>query len=160
PLGRSIVESCRGLPLAIITLAGLVAKRKRTEQEWLRIKGYVSWHLAQDKTKVMDIAEGFIQPHESGTPNAPEPEDVGEDYLVELVDRSLIQVTSIRSYGGVKTCKIHDLLRELCILERKANNSLEVFTESNIHANNTSNPHRLSFLCNAQSYVSSVKPDT
>ncbi|XP_052116705.1 toMV resistant protein Tm-2 netted virescent-like [Arachis duranensis] len=106
------------------------------------------------------IAEGFIQPHESGTPNAPEPEDVGEDYLGELVDRSLIQVTSTRSYGGVKTCKVHDLLRELCILESKANNSLEVFTESNIHANNTSNPHRLSFLCNAQSYVSSVKPDT
>ncbi|GLT53631.1 hypothetical protein SLA2020_268890 [Shorea laevis] len=41
-------------------------------------------------------------------------EDVADDYLEELIDRNLIQVTSKRSDEGVKTCRIHDLLWELC----------------------------------------------
>ena len=192
PLGRSIVESCGGLPLAIVTLAGLLAKKKRSKREWLKIKGYVRWHLAQDKTKVMDvlkvsyerlpeilkpcflyfgiypedyeiptrgliqlwIAEEFIKPHEIGIPNAPRPEDIGEEYLDELVDRSLVQVASRKSNGGVKTCRIHDLLHDLCISESKANKFLDVCTESNIQT--LSNPHRLSLFCDANSYISSI----
>jgi hypothetical protein len=54
------------------------------------------------------IAEGFIQ--HAGDRNV---EDVAEDYLEELIDRSLIQVATTRTDGGVKTCHIHDLLRDL-----------------------------------------------
>nr|KYP64288.1 Putative disease resistance RPP13-like protein 3 [Cajanus cajan] len=53
------------------------------------------------------IAEGFIQIE---NPNASEElEDVGDRYLDDLVDRSLVQVAKRRSDGGVKTCQIHDL---------------------------------------------------
>ena len=58
------------------------------------------------------IAEGFIQPISHRNL-----EDVAEDYLEELIDRSLIQVAMKRLDGGVKTCRIHDLLQELCISE-------------------------------------------
>lgn len=54
-LGRSLVESCGGLPLAIIVLAGLVAKKDKSQREWLKIKGRVNWHLSQEKTEVIDI---------------------------------------------------------------------------------------------------------
>ncbi|MED6224081.1 hypothetical protein PIB30_080285 [Stylosanthes scabra] len=52
------------------------------------------------------IAEGYISR-----------EDVAEEYLCELVDPSLVQVVSKRRDGGIKTCRIHDLLHGLCISE-------------------------------------------
>nr|XP_023926065.1 putative disease resistance protein At1g50180 isoform X2 [Quercus suber] len=60
------------------------------------------------------IAEGFVQQrgHESM-------EDVAEDFLEELVDRSLIQVAEKRHNGKIKTCRIHDLLRDLALSEAK-----------------------------------------
>jgi hypothetical protein len=56
----------------------------------------------------MWVAEGFIQ--HAGDRFL---EDVAEDYLEELLDRSLIQVASRRADGGVKTCRIHALLQRL-----------------------------------------------
>ncbi|MED6114840.1 hypothetical protein PIB30_084360 [Stylosanthes scabra] len=172
PIGKSMVERCGGLPIAIITLAGLVSKKKRSQRGWLRVKGHVNWHLAQDNTKVKDalklsyddlptrlkpcflyfgifpedysisarklvqlwMAEGFIQPEECGIPYAPEPEDVGDEYLDQLVDRCLVQVTKRRSDGGVKYCQIHDLLHDFCISKSKVDEFLEIRTESNIHS--------------------------
>ncbi|TKY64946.1 putative late blight resistance protein-like R1A-6 [Spatholobus suberectus] len=184
PLGRSIVETCRGLPLAIVVLAGLVAKKEKSQREWLRIEE-ISWHLTQDKTEVMNIlklsydslpprlkpcflyfgiypedyeinarqliklwiAEGFIQPQETGIPNTTEPEDVADYFLDELVDRSLVQVAKRRSDGGVKTCRIHDLLLDLCISESRSGKFLEVCTEFNIDTLSNTNPRRLSLHC-------------
>ncbi|KAK7295638.1 hypothetical protein RJT34_18549 [Clitoria ternatea] len=194
PLGRSIVETCRGLPLAIVVLAGLVAKKEKSEREWKRIME-VSWRITLDKNEVMDIlklsydslpqglkpcflyfgiypedyeisvrqliqlwtAEGFIHRQETGIPSTQELEDIADYYLDELVDRSLVQVVSRRSDGGVKTCRIHDLLRDLCLLESKSNKFLEVYTEANIDTLSLSNPRRLSLQCKAQSYISTRK---
>uniref|UniRef100_A0A2N9H7W0 NB-ARC domain-containing protein n=1 Tax=Fagus sylvatica TaxID=28930 RepID=A0A2N9H7W0_FAGSY len=72
------------------------------------------------------IAEGFIQ--HTGDRNM---EDVAEDYLEELIDRSLIQVATTRTDGGVKTCHIHDLLRDLCISESIEEKFLEVCSDFN-----------------------------
>ncbi|MCH97063.1 disease resistance protein, partial [Trifolium medium] len=66
------------------------------------------------------VAEGFIQ--ENGSRDA---YDVAEDYLYELIDRSLIQVARVRDVEGVQTCRVHDLLRDLCILESKEDKIFE-----------------------------------
>ncbi|CAA2976974.1 late blight resistance homolog R1A-3 isoform X1 [Olea europaea subsp. europaea] len=55
------------------------------------------------------VVEGFIEKEEQKCL-----EDVALKYLMELIDRSLIIVHKRRSNGEVKTCKIHDLLREMC----------------------------------------------
>ncbi|CAA3020504.1 late blight resistance homolog R1A-3 isoform X1 [Olea europaea subsp. europaea] len=55
------------------------------------------------------VAEGFIKKEEQKCL-----EDVALKYLMELIDRSLIIVHERRSNGEVKSCKIHDLLREMC----------------------------------------------
>ncbi|KAK7295633.1 hypothetical protein RJT34_18544 [Clitoria ternatea] len=190
--GKSIVESCKGLPLAIEVLAGLVAKKEKSEREWLRMKK-ISWKLTEDKFEVMDIlrlsynnlpqrlkpcflylavypedyeirardviqmwiAEGFIQPHEGGmsSTGAPEPEDIAEYYLDELVDRSLVQVSSRRSLDrGVRTCRIHDLLRDLCISEGKSEKLVEVSTNIN-KIDSLINARRLSLHCKVESNV-------
>ena len=70
------------------------------------------------------IAEGFIR--QIGNRNI---EDVAEDYLEELIDWSLIQVATKRLDGGVKTCRIHDLLRDLCISESAEEKFLEVCSD-------------------------------
>ncbi|XP_057472365.1 putative late blight resistance protein homolog R1A-10 [Actinidia eriantha] len=56
------------------------------------------------------VAEGFIR--ETGEKSL---EDVAEEYLMELIGRSLVLVSRRRYDGGAKACCIHDLLRDFCI---------------------------------------------
>ena len=73
------------------------------------------------------IAEGFIQ--QTGERKK---EDVAEDYLEELINRSLIQVATKRIDGGVKTCRIRYLLHDLCISESTEEKFLEVRSDVNL----------------------------
>ncbi|KAJ0538920.1 putative P-loop containing nucleoside triphosphate hydrolase, leucine-rich repeat domain superfamily [Helianthus annuus] len=59
------------------------------------------------------IAHGFI--HETGTRML---EDVAKDFLMDLINRSLVMTPTVKDDGQVKTCRIHDLLRNFCL--RKA----------------------------------------
>ncbi|CDP10799.1 unnamed protein product [Coffea canephora] len=49
-------------------------------------------------------------------------EDVANDYLMELISRSLVTVSKPRSIDGVKACRIHDLLYEFCVTKAKEEN--------------------------------------
>ncbi|KAJ4977459.1 hypothetical protein NE237_002565 [Protea cynaroides] len=69
------------------------------------------------------VAEGFIQQRGDEAIL----EDIAEEYLEELVQRSLIQAASWRSNGGVETCCIHDLLRDFAISESKKDKLLEIY---------------------------------
>ena len=48
-----------------------------------------------------------------------ESEEVAERCMKGLIDRNLIMVARRRSIGGVKTCRVHDLLREFCAAKAK-----------------------------------------
>ncbi|QHN99682.1 putative disease resistance RPP13-like protein 3 isoform X1 [Arachis ipaensis] len=190
-LGKQMVKSCGGLPLSIVVLAGLLANKRKSHEEWSKVEGHVNWFLTQeDKTQVKDIlklsydnlptklkpcflyfgiypedfeipvrsllqkwvAEGFIR--QTGTRNA---EDVAEDYLYELIDRSLVQASRVNVNGDVKACRVHDLLRDLCISESKEDKLFEVCTNNNILER--SKPRRLSIQCGMHRYVSSSDND-
>ncbi|XP_027100471.1 putative late blight resistance protein homolog R1A-4 [Coffea arabica] len=69
------------------------------------------------------MAEGFIQEK-----NSKSLEDLAEDYLIDLIGRSLITVAKRRSDGGVKSCRLHHLVRALCLLKAKKENFLEFIT--------------------------------
>ncbi|XP_057756631.1 disease resistance protein RPH8A-like [Arachis stenosperma] len=185
-IGRSIANTCSGLPLAIKITAGFVAKTKRSGDEWKRIKKllphlrivedkeckkmkerlmlsyddlpenikpcflYLGVFPEDDQICARDlirlwITEGLIEePIQSGRSKATpaELEDIGEQHLKELVDRNLVQVSQRRSDDkGVKTCQIHDLIRELCISESKNPD------------NNNNNARRLSFPKDIGSYA-------
>ncbi|GAU16410.1 hypothetical protein TSUD_117590 [Trifolium subterraneum] len=60
------------------------------------------------------IAEGFVKSDERQTP-----EQVAEEYLSELIHRSLVQVSNVGFEGKVQTCKVHDLLRDVIIRKMK-----------------------------------------
>ncbi|XP_042066607.1 putative late blight resistance protein homolog R1A-10 [Salvia splendens] len=55
------------------------------------------------------IAEGFIQQE----PNKGL-EEVAEEYLEELIARNLVMVDKTKAKGDVKTCRVHDMIREFC----------------------------------------------
>ena len=126
-LGRQLVKSCDGLPLAIVVLGGLLASKEKTHRIWSKYIGHVNSYLTEDRSSCIDIlalsynhlprrlkpcflyfgiypedfeipvrqlirlwiAEGFIW--QIGNRNI---EDVAEDYLEELIDRSLVQVAT------------------------------------------------------------------
>ncbi|KAL7147962.1 hypothetical protein ABFS83_06G146100 [Erythranthe nasuta] len=56
------------------------------------------------------VAEGFLE-----TNVCERTEETAEEYFVDLVKRSLVLVTSWKSNGKIKTCSMHDLMRDLCI---------------------------------------------
>ncbi|CAL5427990.1 unnamed protein product [Camellia sinensis] len=72
------------------------------------------WKLIQ-----LWVAEGFIQ--QVGEVRL---EDIAEEQLQALVDRNLVLVEKRRSNGGIKTCRVHDMLRDLCLREAEEENFL------------------------------------
>ncbi|KAM0019738.1 putative P-loop containing nucleoside triphosphate hydrolase, leucine-rich repeat domain superfamily [Helianthus debilis subsp. tardiflorus] len=65
------------------------------------------------------IAQGFI--HETGSRML---EDVAEECLMVLIKRSLLMTSRIKSDNQVKTCRIHDLLRDFCLRKAEEENFL------------------------------------
>ncbi|XP_059443902.1 disease resistance protein RPP13-like [Corylus avellana] len=159
-MGNQIAEGCHGLPLSIVVLGGLLANKEKTHRTWSRVIADVNWYLTECKDILalsytylprrlkpcflyigafpedfeipvkelikLWIAEGFIQ--QTGRRNI---EDVADDYLEELIDRNLIQVATRRSDEGAKTCRIHDLLRDLCITKSAEEKFLYVHRDDN-----------------------------
>ncbi|CAK7323858.1 unnamed protein product [Dovyalis caffra] len=56
------------------------------------------------------IADGFVQEKQGMTL-----EEVAEEYLTELTDRSLVLVDEVSKIGIDKLCRVHDLVREVIL---------------------------------------------
>ncbi|XP_050152648.1 disease resistance protein RPM1-like isoform X1 [Malus sylvestris] len=152
-LAWKLVEKCEGLPLAVVTLGGLMSS-KRSSSEWRRVYNSLNWHLTnhpmlesmssilllsfnnlpnrlkpcflycalfpedylirRKRLIKLWIAEGLVEPIDGVTP-----EEVAEDYLMELTGRSMLQVELRNEAGRPKACKMHDLMRELALSTSK-----------------------------------------
>ncbi|XP_027096733.2 putative late blight resistance protein homolog R1B-16 [Coffea arabica] len=125
------------------------------------------------------IAEGFIGSHQSISL-----EDLAEYYLMDLVDKNLVMVGRRSSDGRIKTCRIHDTLRDFCKMEARKENLFHEMKEFSQSVSSSSDafrricvndsvldyigsrpfgPHVRSFLCFAKEeipmpveYVSSI----
>nr|GEX85487.1 putative late blight resistance protein homolog R1B-16 [Tanacetum cinerariifolium] len=60
------------------------------------------------------VAHGFIDQTDTKTL-----EDVAEEYLMDLLGRSLVMVSRKGDDGEIKACHVHDLLRSLCVWKAK-----------------------------------------
>ncbi|KAK4405916.1 putative disease resistance protein RXW24L [Sesamum angolense] len=112
-LGKEMVGQCGGLPLAIIVLGGLLMTKStiRNFPEDFKIptrKLYQLW-----------AAEGFISAEFYQAEEEESIMDIAERYLGELVQRSMVQVRVDDVTGQFKSCRLHDLTRELCLLKGK-----------------------------------------
>ncbi|XP_058192241.1 disease resistance protein RPP13-like [Rhododendron vialii] len=89
------------------------------------------------------IAEGFIQQSDGGKSL----EAIAEDYLIGLIDRSLVMVArKSESHGGIKACSIHDLLRELCLKKAEEDNFFVKIYEGDYFSPSTTNNRRHLFF--------------
>ncbi|KDO59240.1 hypothetical protein CISIN_1g0027801mg, partial [Citrus sinensis] len=77
----------------------------------------LSFGLFQESCKVncarlirLWIAEGFVQ-----YSKRPTSEQVAEEYLNELIDRSLVQVSKRDISGRARICQVHDLMHQIII---------------------------------------------
>ncbi|XP_028107731.1 putative late blight resistance protein homolog R1B-23 [Camellia sinensis] len=167
-IGKQIMKKCGGLPLAIVIIAGLLAKNIKTQESWKQVAQSVSSYIVSDPNQYLDtlalsynhlprhlkpcflylgafpenqkisvqrliwlwIAEGFIQKIEQKSL-----EEVAEDYLMDLIQRSLLIVAQKRFDGRIKACRMHDLLRDLCLKKAREINFLQW-----IHNNNDASP--------------------
>ncbi|KAF3455429.1 hypothetical protein FNV43_RR00054 [Rhamnella rubrinervis] len=89
------------------------------------------------------ISEGFIEQIGNRKVDA-----VAENYLEQLIDRSLIEVASKRSDGRVKNFRIHDLLRDFCVSQSVLEQFYEVHSDANNLSSRSTPARRLSVHCN------------
>ncbi|XP_021713701.1 probable disease resistance protein At1g58602 [Chenopodium quinoa] len=86
--------------------------------------------LAEDSTisagslKRMWIAEGFVKRQ---TKINETPEDAANRLLQELVEHTMVQVVTKTYAGKVKTLRVHDIMRDLCILKAHELDFLTIF---------------------------------
>ncbi|XP_057502710.1 toMV resistance protein Tm-2(2)-like [Actinidia eriantha] len=170
-IGKRIVERCGGMPLAIVVTTSLLSCKEKEEYAWRRVLEsmgqdqnecfpilalsyedlpahlkpcflYFGLYPEDHKISVDDIvrlwmAEGLIQ-----ASAGEELEDVGEDYINHMIARNLIQADKRGSNGRVRSCRIHDLFRSLCILEARKSNFFHV--SSNMPTNSSERLRRVS----------------
>ncbi|AES95653.1 putative P-loop containing nucleoside triphosphate hydrolase, leucine-rich repeat domain, L [Medicago truncatula] len=73
------------------------------------------------------VAEGFVNGEDGKTL-----EEVADRYLKELLNRSLLQVVEKTSDGRMKTCRMHDLLREIVNFKSRDQNFATVAKEQDM----------------------------
>lgn len=173
-ISAKIVKKCGGVPLAILSIAGLLSATPNSKEKWEKVQNHVSWahekspdaepieriltlsyyslpdnlkhcllylslfpeddSITRDRLVRLWIAEGFVSPGNRASPAAMF--KIGEAYFNELINRSLIQPVHINYDGGVRACRVHDLMLDL-ITSRAAE---ENFIAMSADAGNTSVP--------------------
>ncbi|KAI3473673.1 hypothetical protein Pfo_031234 [Paulownia fortunei] len=166
-IGKRIAKKCRGLPLALVVIGGILAKSTRTREHWEYVERDVTsainygndenfmkilslsyshlpiylkpcflylavfpedFEIHVSRLVRMWVAEGFIKPTTTKSM-----EEVAEEYLDDLFDRNLILIRKRGSSGKVKTCSIHDLLRDLCRKEAHKDRFLRIAELDNLN---------------------------
>lgn len=99
------------------------------------------------------VAEGFL--NSTGFTTV---EEIAEECLEDLIDRSLV-LAGKRSNEKLKTCKLHDIMRDFCLEEAKRENFLHVLNRP-LYAlsENITALRRVSFNCSTIFSSYSIQP--
>nr|QRG33147.1 Rpi-amr1c [Solanum americanum] len=157
--GKHIVQQCRGLPLSVVVVAGLLGKMDPTLDNWTKVEENLNSYfgtVSKRRQSILSLSYSYLPQYlracflyVGGFPEDMEIgvsklirlwiaeqfikdrsnkrlEVVAEEYLEELIDRSLILRGRQRANGRMKTCKIHDLLRQLCLREAHTENVVHI----------------------------------
>ncbi|KAI7724931.1 hypothetical protein M8C21_001366, partial [Ambrosia artemisiifolia] len=126
PIGREIVEKCKGLPLALKTLGSLMWLKKSTS-DWEHMKGSIIWEfqengvlpalklsyeMEKDELIHLWVVNGFIPPIEGKALYM-----FGEEILNYLVWRSFFQLVDTKNHlrNDPYIYKMHDLIHDLAL---------------------------------------------
>ncbi|KAK8588893.1 hypothetical protein V6N12_023305 [Hibiscus sabdariffa] len=126
-LGEEMVKHCAGLPLAIVVLGGILVTKDNSLNEWLKVSENVKSYLKMGKVKDQKIC--IVSSKQEERYSREIVEDVAERYLMELVERCMIQVHE--RDVKIKTIKMHDLMRDLCFSKAKQESFVFIVDQSN-----------------------------
>ncbi|XP_027073474.1 putative late blight resistance protein homolog R1A-3 [Coffea arabica] len=149
-VGSQIAKYCRGLPLTIVLVAGILDTTERDSWEEVAkilsstvfdieyccmmtlelsyshlpdyLKPCLLYFCAFQEDEVINvrrllwlwISEGFVQQTEGKML-----EEAVYDYLLALINRSLVMVTKKGTTNGAKACRVHDLVYDFCVAKAK-----------------------------------------
>ncbi|KAM3743326.1 hypothetical protein ACB098_07G136200 [Castanea mollissima] len=124
--GKEMIGYCGGLPLAITVLGGLLVA-KQTQEEWEDVLRHVKSYLhVKQNLRVNKMGEGFVSEIQHNRGREDTMDDVGHQYLRELVQRCMVLVGKMGSLGRIKTCRMHDLMRGFCVSKAQEKNFLHI----------------------------------
>ncbi|KAL8557564.1 hypothetical protein ACS0TY_004855 [Phlomoides rotata] len=187
-IGKEIARCCRGLPLAVVLVAGVLSTIDKLQSSWEIIAENVNSVVDRPLDQILSlsytllphhlrpcflfmggfpedhdihvwrlvklwVAEGFLKrenEHKSMEVEA-------EEYLEDLVRRSLVLVTSRKSNGKIKRCSLHDLVRDLCV--RKAREEKFLLTGKYVLPNGRIDLRRVSIghCCEDEIWSSTIR---
>ncbi|XP_057802665.1 putative late blight resistance protein homolog R1B-16 [Salvia miltiorrhiza] len=185
--GNEIARSCKGLPLAIVVVAGLLSAVSNNVASWSEIARNVNSvtiggqfenilslsysHLPHylrpcflymgmfpedcevrvSKLIKLWVAEGFLR----RLKRSKTLEEEAEEFLEDLVKRNLVLVTKRKCDGRIKSCSLHDLMRDLCIRKAHEEKFLVNFS-SGLSVKGRKNQRRVSVTPSGLPYFSEL----
>uniref|UniRef100_A0A5B7AYT8 Disease resistance protein RPM1-like n=1 Tax=Davidia involucrata TaxID=16924 RepID=A0A5B7AYT8_DAVIN len=163
-MSLSILKKCAGLPLAIVTIGGLLSKKNKQVMEWKKVHDSLAAEMKNNssleslerilllsyndlpynlkfcylylsvfpedylikrmKLVRLWVVERFVEEKPGLTM-----EEVAEAYLNELVSRNMIQVVQMDRFDRVRTCRVHDLMREIIQLKARDESLVMILDE-------------------------------
>ncbi|KAG5604063.1 hypothetical protein H5410_025555 [Solanum commersonii] len=143
-IGQKIVRKCAGLPLAIVSVASILAGKERTEQCWKQVARSLGTEIRYYPENIIEQSYQNLPYHlkscflyfgmfsdeeeiniskltllwigEGFVINDEHGtlEDIAEGYLKNLVESNLVMLAKRSCGGRVKVCPIHDSLFQFC----------------------------------------------
>lgn len=89
------------------------------------------------------IAEGFVKEREGMTLG-----EVAQRYLRELVNRSLVQIVETTLDGRIRSCRIHDLMRESILSKLRDINFISFASEQKVELHERVRRLSVQYTCN------------
>ncbi|XP_049386250.1 putative late blight resistance protein homolog R1A-3 [Solanum stenotomum] len=142
-VSQAVAEKCKGLPLVVVLVAGIIKKRKMEESWWIEVKDALFDYLDRESE---EYSRATMQLSFDNLPDCLKPcllymgmfpedarirvstlislwvaegfvqnSEFAEDYLMDLISSNVVMV-SMKSYNEkVKICQVHDVVFHFCL---------------------------------------------
>ncbi|XP_055813996.1 putative late blight resistance protein homolog R1A-3 isoform X2 [Solanum dulcamara] len=142
-VSRAVAEKCKGLPLVVVLVAGIIKKRKMEESWWNEVKDALFDYLDHESE---EYSRATMQLSFDNLPDCLKPcllymgmfpEDAripvsilislwtaedfveniesAEGYLMDLISSNVVMVSKREYDGKVKYCQVHDVVLHFCL---------------------------------------------
>ncbi|WMV06760.1 hypothetical protein MTR67_000145 [Solanum verrucosum] len=169
-VGANIASKCKGLPLLVILVAGVLSGISENEESWRRVAESIKLDTVTSAKECMEVIElsykhlpDHLKPCLLYFASFQEDEEIplsnlewlwtiegllpnigldAESLLNDLIGRSLIMVSKRKSTGGVRTCHIHDMLHDFCVTKSKEEKFMQLTSTGKIDLSSSFYEHR------------------
>ncbi|KAK6802703.1 hypothetical protein RDI58_000486 [Solanum bulbocastanum] len=146
----AVAKRCKGLPLVVVLVAGIIKKRKLEESWWNEVKDALFDYLDRESEEYglatmqlsFDNLPDYLKPcllymgmfpEDSRIPVSKlislwiaedfvENIETAEGYLMDLISSNVLMVSRRRYNGKVKYCQVHDVVLHFCLAKSKEEN--------------------------------------